>query len=121
MTLRQSFKTYFYSTNNFIRLFLNNDFGGLILRLVDTFSNIYFIFCQQVGEGTKVEGTLVFPGQVQGRACILSLGDDTTQICPGDILITQSTDVGWSPLYPLLSGVVTELGGLISHGNIRLS
>ncbi|UYV64699.1 hypothetical protein LAZ67_3001700 [Cordylochernes scorpioides] len=33
----------------------------------------------------------------------------------GDILITYSTDVGWTPYFPLLSGVVTELGGLMSH------
>lgn len=37
----------------------------------------------------------------------------------GDILITVSTDVGWSPYFPMLAGVVTELGGLISHGIIK--
>ena len=34
----------------------------------------------------------------------------------GDILITYSTDIGWTPYFPLLAGVVTEIGGLISHG-----
>ena len=34
----------------------------------------------------------------------------------GDILVTYSTDVGWTPYFPLLAGVVTEIGGLISHG-----
>eukprot|EP00094_Tigriopus_californicus_P011985 TCALIF_11579-PA protein Name:"Similar to pps Putative phosphoenolpyruvate synthase (Bacillus subtilis (strain 168))" AED:0.06 eAED:0.06 QI:16/0.95/0.88/1/0.54/0.68/25/119/1347 len=37
---------------------------------------------------------------------------------PGDILVTVSTDIGWSPYFPLLGGVVTELGGLISHGAV---
>ncbi len=36
----------------------------------------------------------------------------------GDILITVSTDIGWSPYFPLLGGVATELGGLISHGAV---
>ena len=36
----------------------------------------------------------------------------------GDVLITISTDIGWSPYFPLLGGVVTELGGLISHGAV---
>ena len=36
----------------------------------------------------------------------------------GEILITISTDIGWSPYFPLLGGVVTELGGLISHGAV---
>lgn len=33
-------------------------------------------------------------------------------------MITISTDIGWSPYFPLLGGVVTELGGLISHGAV---
>ena len=32
--------------------------------------------------------------------------------------MTQSTDIGWSPYFPVLAGVVTELGGLISHGAV---
>lgn len=36
----------------------------------------------------------------------------------GDILITHATDIGWSPYFPLLTGIVTELGGLISHGTL---
>ena len=34
----------------------------------------------------------------------------------GDILIVSYTDVGWSPYFPLISGLVTEMGGLVSHG-----
>ena len=36
----------------------------------------------------------------------------------GDILVTIATDISWSPYFPLLGGVVIELGGLISHGNV---
>ena len=32
--------------------------------------------------------------------------------------MTTATDIGWSPYFPLLGGVVTELGGLISHGAV---
>ena len=34
----------------------------------------------------------------------------------GEILITYSTDIGWSPYFPILGGIVTEIGGLVSHG-----
>lgn len=37
---------------------------------------------------------------------------------PGDILITYSTDIGWSPYFPMLGGLATEIGGLISHGAV---
>ena len=33
-----------------------------------------------------------------------------------DILIVSYTDVGWSPYFPLISGLITEMGGLLSHG-----
>lgn len=35
----------------------------------------------------------------------------------GDILIARSTDIAWSVYFPRLSGVVTELGGVLSHGS----
>ena len=34
----------------------------------------------------------------------------------GDILVVHYTDVGWSPYFPLIAGLVTEMGGLLSHG-----
>ncbi len=36
----------------------------------------------------------------------------------GDILVVNYTDVGWSPYFPMLSGLVTEIGGLLSHGAV---
>ena len=36
----------------------------------------------------------------------------------GDVLIVNCTDVGWSPYFPLVAGLVTEIGGLISHGAV---
>ena len=40
---------------------------------------------------------------------------------PGEILIVPYTDVGWSPYFPLISGLVTEVGGLVSHGELSAS
>lgn len=36
----------------------------------------------------------------------------------GDILVVVFTDVGWTPYFPLIAGLVTELGGLLSHGAV---
>ncbi|KAG8242531.1 hypothetical protein J6590_063644 [Homalodisca vitripennis] len=71
-----------------------------------------------VSSEEQVQGTLVCPGSVRGRACVLLNCSDSASLQAGDILITHSTDVGWTPLFPLLAGVVTELGGLISHGAV---
>ncbi len=32
--------------------------------------------------------------------------------------MTYSTDIGWSPYFAMLSGIITEIGGLISHGAV---
>ena len=36
----------------------------------------------------------------------------------GDVLVVNCTDVGWSPYFSLITGLVTEIGGLISHGAV---
>lgn len=63
-----------------------------------------------------VNGTSVSEGLVTGRACVITSLADVNQIRSGDILVTFGTDIGWSTYFPILGGVVTELGGLISHG-----
>lgn len=72
---------------------------------------------EEMGDFTgAVTGTPVNEGVVTGRACVIAHFSDVNKIQAGDILITHSTDIGWSPYFPILAGVVTELGGLISHG-----
>lgn len=66
----------------------------------------------------KVTGTPVCEGKLTGRACVVKSFDEVSKIRAGDILIARSTDVAWSPYFPILSGVVTELGGLIPHGAV---
>nr|XP_034193199.1 uncharacterized protein LOC117610209 isoform X3 [Osmia lignaria]XP_034193200.1 uncharacterized protein LOC117610209 isoform X3 [Osmia lignaria] len=66
----------------------------------------------------KIEGTSVCGGSIVGRACVITDVSQANTIQHGDILITRSTDIAWSPYFSLLSGIVTELGGLISHGAV---
>ncbi|KPJ09368.1 putative phosphoenolpyruvate synthase [Papilio machaon] len=65
-----------------------------------------------------IHATSVCGGEVVGRACVVKDLSEISELQSGDILITHSTDIGWSPYFPLLSGIVTELGGLISHGAV---
>jgi rifampicin phosphotransferase len=37
---------------------------------------------------------------------------------PGDILVTAYTDPSWSPLFVATKGLVTEVGGLMTHGAV---
>lgn len=69
-------------------------------------------------ETVKVQGMTVCGGSVLNRACVIIDLSDAQKIQNGDILITYATDIAWSPYFVLLSGIVTELGGLISHGAV---
>ncbi|CAG9581183.1 unnamed protein product [Danaus chrysippus] len=66
----------------------------------------------------KIFATSVCQGEIIARACVVKDLSEINQLRQGDVLITHSTDIGWSPYFPLLSGIVTELGGLISHGAV---
>ncbi|CAG2171455.1 unnamed protein product, partial [Oppiella nova] len=66
----------------------------------------------------QMKGTPVSEGYVKARVCVADGIADADNILPGDILVTYSTDIGWSPYFPLLSGIVTEIGGTISHGAV---
>jgi phosphoenolpyruvate synthase/pyruvate phosphate dikinase len=62
-------------------------------------------------------GLPVSAGTVEGRArVILDMADADVE--PGDILVTAYTDPSWTPLFVAIAGLVTEVGGLMTHGAV---
>jgi rifampicin phosphotransferase len=62
-------------------------------------------------------GLAVSAGVVEGRArVVLDIAD--ADVAPGDILVTVATDPSWSPAFVAISGMVTEVGGLMTHGAV---
>jgi rifampicin phosphotransferase len=57
-------------------------------------------------------------GVVRGRAVVLATIHEADQLHKGDILVTRQTDPGWICAFPLISGLVVERGGMLSHGAI---
>ncbi len=62
-------------------------------------------------------GSAVSAGVVEGRARVILRLEDA-QMTKGDILVAPYTDPGWTPLFPLAAGLVTEVGGLMTHGAV---
>ncbi|GAA2186679.1 rifamycin-inactivating phosphotransferase [Micromonospora lupini] len=62
-------------------------------------------------------GLGVSGGVVEGRARVL-LDIAEAELEPGDILVTSYTDPSWSPLFVAVEGLVTEVGGLMTHGAV---
>ena len=62
-------------------------------------------------------GLPVSAGTVEGRArVVLDMADADLE--PGDILVTPHTDPSWSPLFVAITALVTEVGGLMTHGAV---
>jgi rifampicin phosphotransferase len=62
-------------------------------------------------------GLAVSSGIVEGQArVILDLAQADLE--PGDILVTAYTDPSWTPMFVAITGLVTEVGGLMTHGAV---
>lgn len=62
-------------------------------------------------------GLAVSSGVIEGRARIILNMEDAV-LEDGDILVTSYTDPSWTPLFVSIKGLVTEVGGLMTHGAV---
>ncbi|MGI5148702.1 rifamycin-inactivating phosphotransferase [Plantactinospora sp. CA-294935] len=62
-------------------------------------------------------GLPVSAGIIEGRARVI-LDLARADLEPGDILVTTHTDPSWTPLFVAIAGLVTEVGGLMTHGAV---
>jgi len=62
-------------------------------------------------------GLPVSAGTVEGRARVI-LDMTEADVERGDILVTAYTDPSWTPLFVAINGLVTEVGGLMTHGAV---
>ncbi len=62
-------------------------------------------------------GLPVSGGTIEGRARVI-LDMTEADVEAGDILVTAYTDPSWSPLFVAIEGLVTEVGGLMTHGAV---
>ena len=65
-----------------------------------------------------LRGLGVCGGRTTARAAVLTEVTDTRRLRKGDVLVTRQTDPGWGAVFPLISGLVMERGGMLSHGAI---
>ncbi|MET3319645.1 UNVERIFIED_ORG: pyruvate,water dikinase [Peribacillus simplex] len=71
-------------------------------------------------ENLKAEAIVGLPvssGVIEGRARVILKMEDA-DLEDGDILVTTFTDPSWTPLFVSIKGLVTEVGGLMTHGAV---
>ncbi len=57
-------------------------------------------------------------GIVEGVVRVAHSLADAAALEPGEILVTPITDIGWTPYFSLIGGLVTDLGSSVSHGAV---
>jgi pyruvate,water dikinase len=69
-------------------------------------------------QGGVIKGVPTSAGRVTATARVLHGPEDFDQLEPGDVLVAGITTPAWTPLFALAAGVVTDVGGPMSHGSI---
>lgn len=68
--------------------------------------------------GESLQGTGVSPGTVEGFARIVRDPRRAGHLRAGDILVCAVTDPAWSALFARAGGLITDIGGMLSHGAV---
>lgn len=78
-------------------------------------------FYEGVGAATDaddvISGSPVSPGVVEGIVHVV-FDPRGSQLAPGEILVCPGTDPAWTPLFMAAGGLVTEVGGMMTHGSV---
>jgi phosphohistidine swiveling domain-containing protein len=82
-----------------------NEFGGSITAATASVSG-------------DLRGVGCSPGELTGRARVILDIHQTGSLTKEDILVTAFTDPGWTPVLARVGGVITEVGGLLSHAAV---
>jgi pyruvate,water dikinase len=68
--------------------------------------------------GNQIRGIPVSRGVVKARARIVNSVAEAAALQPGEIMVGSFTDVGWTPYFSLIAGLITEIGSPLSHGAV---
>lgn len=71
-----------------------------------------------VPDTTQLGGTPASAGTATGRVRVVRRPEDFEKVTSGDILVCETTDPAWTPLFDLAAGVLTQTGGLLCHAAI---
>ena len=67
---------------------------------------------------TELTGIPASQGVLTGPVRVLDRIDDIWRVRTGEILVVPRTDPGWTPVFGKIGGLITETGGLLSHGAV---
>ena len=98
-------KTYYNAYKNFMS---ENEIGQSITSTENNNGNT----------SDEIKGIGANNGKVVGTARVIESFEEIDRLEKDDILVTKFTDTGWTPKFAILSGIVTEYGGILCHAAI---
>jgi rifampicin phosphotransferase len=66
----------------------------------------------------ELRGLPVSAGVLTGRARVILRADGDERLLPGEVLVAPFTNPGWTPYFLTAGGLVTDIGGQLSHGSV---
>lgn len=69
-------------------------------------------------DSETIKGYAGAAGRVEGTVRILTNAEDGDKLQPGEILVASTTNVGWTPLFPRVAAIITDIGAPLSHAAI---
>ena len=66
----------------------------------------------------KSTGSVVSQGKVRGKIRLVHNLEEAQYLETGDIMVCQYTDIGWTPYFSRIAGLITEIGSALSHGAV---
>ncbi len=88
-----------------------------------SFDDIYIgkptadVFDVEQNDGT-MKGVPVSNGECEGVVRIIHSAEDANKLQEGEIMVARFTDIGWTPYYSVVNGLITEIGSSLSHGAV---
>ena len=77
-----------------------------------------FHVISEAANKNSIRGLGANNGKITGTARVIEDFTQIDRLQEGDILVTRFTDTGWTPKFAILSGIVTEYGGILCHAAI---
>jgi len=71
----------------------------------------------EISEG-QLRGIPVSSGITEARVRIVNTLENAGQLESGEIMVASFTDIGWTPYFSIISGLITEIGSPLSHGAV---
>ncbi|HEX6035969.1 MAG TPA: PEP-utilizing enzyme, partial [Anaerolineales bacterium] len=71
----------------------------------------------ETDSGTVITGSPVSPGVAEGIVHVI-FDPRGAHLSPGEILVCPGTDPAWTPLFMAAGGLITEVGGMMTHGSV---